>query len=123
MAHRLLHVSDGLLPDGTAFANVEMPRRMTLDRHLQAARAYSEMLEIPLPILDAHAGYVRNTIRRNRYRVVRHESIKRDIHKLFQQLKTKFASAWTIVEEYLGTVFLMGNKVMKPPSSSGPRNV
>ena len=114
MLHRLLHVADGRLPDGTAYANVEMPPSMQLPRSLQVTRSFTECLQTPLPILDADIEYVRNTIRGNRYRWVRHERIKRDIHKLFQQLRTKFASTWAIVGEYLGTVFFMGNKAMKP---------
>ena len=117
MLHRLLHVADGRLPDGTAYANVAMPPSMRLPRSLQVTRSLTECLQTPLPILDAvivDIEYWRNTIRGDRYRWVGHERIKRDIHKLFQQFRTKFASTWTIVEEYLGIVFFMGNKAMKP---------
>ena len=102
---QMLHVSSGRFDDGTPYANVELPRS------IQVQRAYGELPDVGVPITDP--DLLRHARRRNRYRLVRHQRIKRDILNLFQQLRTKFGPAWTVVEAYMGTVFFVGNKVMK----------
>ena len=103
--HEMLHVTSGYFDDGTPYANVELPRS------LQVMRTYTELPDAGVCITDP--VLLRHARRRNRYRLVRHERIKRDILKMFQQLRAKFGPAWNVVEDYMGTVFFYGNKVMK----------